>query len=120
MLVVDQSPFTQLLLAPLLAQAGYLVEVARGPVDALALHDGGEVYDLILADTTPDAVASRRLAEAFGKASSWHSTPLLGLGAYRPDASNDVAAFAEALDRERLLSAMDETLEAAEPLKGAA
>ena len=119
-LVVDQSPFTQLLLAPLLAQAGYLVEVARGPVDALALHDGGEVYDLILADTTPDAVASRRLAEAFGKASSWHSTPLLGLGAYRPDASNDVAAFAEALDRERLLSAMDETLEAAEPLKGAA
>ena len=65
-------------------------------------------------------MASRRLAEAFGKASSWHSTPLLGLGAYRPNASNDVAAFAEALDRERLLSAMDETLEAAEPLKGAA
>jgi two-component system chemotaxis sensor kinase CheA len=119
-LVVDQSPFTQLLLAPLLAQAGYAVEVARGPSDALALHDGGKVYDLILADTSPGAMASRRLAEAFGKASAWHATPLLGLGAYRPEATNDVGAFAEALDRERLLSAVDETLEASEPLKGAA
>jgi two-component system chemotaxis sensor kinase CheA len=121
-LVVDQSPFTQLLLAPLLAQAGYAVEVARGPADALALHDGGEVFDLILADTTPNGAASRRLAEAFGKASSWHATPLLGLGAYRPEATNDVGAFAEALDRDRLLSAVDETLapHAPEPLKGAA
>ena len=119
-LVVDQSPFTQLLLAPLLAQAGYTVEVARGPVDALALHDGGQVYDLILADTTPKAASARELAAAFGKASSWHGTPLLGLGAYRPEATNDVGAFAEALDRDRLLSAMDESLASPAPLKGAA
>ena len=42
LLVVDQSPFTQLLLGPLLAQAGYSVEVATDPQRALALHaDGG-------------------------------------------------------------------------------
>jgi two-component system chemotaxis sensor kinase CheA len=119
-LVVDQSPFTQLLLAPLLAQAGYVVEVARGPGDALALHDVGETYDLILADTTPSGDTARRLADAFGRASSWHRTPLLGLGAYRADAAGGADDFAGALDRESLLSAMDASLSPSEPLKGAA
>lgn len=119
-LVVDQSPFTQLLLAPLLAQAGYVLEVARGPGDALALHDTGQSYDLILADTTPSGDAARRLAEAFGRASAWHATPLLGLGAYRAEASSQADAFADALDRESLLSAMDASLNGPEPLKGAA
>ena len=114
-LVVDQSPFTRLLLGPLLAQAGYGVEVASSPADALALHDGGAAFDLILADTTPGAPGARQLAESFGLASDWHATPLLGLGAYRmAQATSELQTtpkgLAEDLDSGRLLSDVDQNL----------
>ncbi|WGM31871.1 hybrid sensor histidine kinase/response regulator [Brevundimonas sp. NIBR11] len=117
LLVVDQSPFTQLLLGPLLAQAGYAVEVAADPQRALALHDDGAVYDLILADTSPSSPHARQMAQAFGRASSWHATPLLGLGAHRLDSPTGLADFARSGEGEGLLAAVSETLE---PMKGAA
>lgn len=80
LLVVDESPFVRMLLGPLLAQAGYEVEVASDPEAALALHDAGAAFDLILADTSPAGSTARRMATAFGRASAWHATPLLGLG----------------------------------------
>lgn len=80
LLVVDESPFVRMLLGPLLAQAGYEVEVASDPEAALALHDAGAAFDLILADTSHAGPTARRMAVAFGRASAWHATPLLGLG----------------------------------------
>lgn len=117
LLVVDQSPFTQLLLGPLLAQAGYRVEVAGDPAGALALHDAGETYDLILADTSPTSPHARQMAQAFGRAEAWHTTPLLGLGAHRLDTATGLADFARSTDGDDILAAVSETLE---PLKGAA
>ncbi|NBW09994.1 MAG: hybrid sensor histidine kinase/response regulator [Caulobacteraceae bacterium] len=109
-LVVDQSPFTRLLLGPLLAQAGYGVEVASSAQDALTLHDGGAVYDLILADTTPGAPGARQLAHTLGQASAWHATPLLGLGAYRMEARDRLDSLEADLDREQLLTDLDDNL----------
>ncbi|HUH09356.1 MAG TPA: response regulator, partial [Brevundimonas sp.] len=100
LLVVDDSPFVRMLLGPLLAQAGYEVEVASDPEAALALHDAGAAFDLILADTSPAGSAARRMAVAFGRASSWHATPLLGLG----------AAFLSGPPQEALLSEVAEVL----------
>ncbi|KPF81270.1 hypothetical protein IP78_05435 [Brevundimonas sp. AAP58] len=117
LLVVDQSPFTQLLLGPLLAQAGYTVEVAADPQKALALHDDGAVYDLILADTSPASPHARQMAQAFGRATGWHATPLLGLGAHRLDTPTGLSDFAKSHEGEEILSAVSETLE---PMKGAA
>lgn len=117
LLVVDQSPFTQLLLGPLLAQAGYVVEVATDPQRALALHDDGVVYDLILADTTPASPHARQMALVFGKASAWHATPLLGLGSHRLDSPTGLADFARSGGGEEILVAVNQTLD---PLQGAA
>jgi len=100
LLVVDDSPFVRMLLGPLLAQAGYEVEVASDPEAALALHDAGAAFDLILADTSPAGSAARRMATAFGRASAWHATPLLGLG----------AAFLSGPPQEALLSEVAEVL----------
>ncbi len=100
LLVVDDSPFVRMLLGPLLAQAGYEVEVASDPEAALALHDAGAAFDLILADTSPAKPAARRMAAAFGQASAWHATPLLGLG----------AAFLSGPPQEALLSEVAEVL----------
>lgn len=78
LLLIDPTPFARAMLQPLLARAGYGVVVARDPRAALALHDAGEQFDMILADTGDRAVA-RRLAAALGKAVSWHAIPLLSL-----------------------------------------
>ena len=100
LLVVDDSPFVRMLLGPLLGQAGYEVEVASDPEAALALHDAGAAFDLILADTSPAGSAARRMAAAFGRASAWHATPLLGLG----------AAFLSGPPQEALMSEVAEVL----------
>tara|TARA_R110002012_G_scaffold322025_2_gene553885 strand:+ start:74119 stop:77229 length:3111 start_codon:yes stop_codon:yes gene_type:complete len=78
LLLVDQSPFSQLLLRPLLAQAGYEVTVAADPEAALGLYDSGEQFHLIMADTSSPEEA-QGFATAFARASSWHKTPLLSL-----------------------------------------
>ena len=54
--------------------------MARDAEAALVLHDAGAAFDLILADTSHAGPAARRMAVAFGRASAWHATPLLGLG----------------------------------------
>lgn len=97
LLVVDESPFVRMLLGPLLAQAGYEVEVARDAEAALVLHDAGAAFDLILADTSHAGPAARRMAVAFGRASAWHATPLLGLGVQAPHSLNSGGPPQEAL-----------------------
>ena len=113
LLVIDQSPFSQLLLRPLLAQAGYEVTVAGSPESALALHDAGDRFDLIMADTSTNGPDTRQMASAFSRASGWHSTPLLGLGMHK--------AGPGAFDETTLLDAVSSTLEGEDaPLRGAA
>jgi two-component system, chemotaxis family, sensor kinase CheA len=112
LLIVDQSPFSRLMLQPLLARAGYEVAVAAGPGAALGLHERGERYDLIVADfgrSNPDA---KRMAQTFVKAVRWHATPMLGL-------TLEAAPGGEALDEGVVLSAVSETL-AETRLQGAA
>jgi len=115
LLVVDQSPFCQLLLRPLLAQAGYSVTIAVDPDEALALHDAGEAFDLIMADTSTAGPHAQRFARAFGRATDWHRTPLLGLGLHKPGAG--------LFDETTILDAVSETLDGDAPetrLRGAA
>jgi len=80
LLLIDESPFSQLLLSPLLGQAGYQVTVATDAAAALALHNGGETFQLIMADITAKGDAARKLAATLAAATSWHNTPVLGLG----------------------------------------
>jgi two-component system chemotaxis sensor kinase CheA len=81
-LFVDQSPYTQLLLQPLLAQVGYEIVVAADPAEALKLYEAGEQFQLIMADTSTRAGASE-LASAFGRATEWHETPVLNLALHK-------------------------------------
>ena len=103
LLVIDQSPFSQLLLRPLLAQAGYEVTVAGSPESALALHDAGDRFDLIMADTSTNGPDTRQMALAFSRASGWHTTPLLGLGVHKAGAGQ--------FDETTLLDAVSSTFE---------
>ena len=97
LLIVDQSPFCQLLLRPLLHQAGYDVTVAADPEAALALHAQGEAFHLIMADTTQRGEPARKLAATLAHATAWRSTPLLGLGLHNLAGPPDGASVLEAV-----------------------
>ncbi len=101
LLLIDDSPFSRLLLQPLLAQSGYDVVVAEGAVEALTLYEAGEQFDLIMAETDPQGEEARRFAQAFGKATRWHATPLMGLSLQGRD--RGAARF----DGSRLLDAVN-------------
>lgn len=105
LLLIDQSPFSQLLLQPLLAQAGYQVTVAADHGTALGLYDAGEQFQLIMADTS-DPAEARALALAFSRAETWHKTPLLSLAVH---AGPSLAANG-GFDRTTLLDAVSQAL----------
>ena len=98
-LIVDASPFTQMLLRPLLGQAGYEVSVAADGDAALALHDAGETFHLIMADLRPDASGVAAFAAALKHAQAWRRTPLLTLSFQRaagePGGAFDAAGVLE-------------------------
>jgi CheY-like chemotaxis protein len=95
-LVMDESAFGEIHLAPLLTHAGYEVAIAADPEAALARHDRGERFDLILvhagADTPPMLAALRR-------ARDWRDVPVLGLDRAQFDARALLLSMQEALQR---------------------
>ncbi|MGZ6037978.1 MAG: chemotaxis protein CheW [Phenylobacterium sp.] len=93
LLIIDESPFSQLLLKPMLKDAGYEVSVAADAAAALAMHARGDVFNLILADRTQGAPA-RQLAAALKDATSWHQTPFLALGRESLSLASDVSDVA--------------------------
>ncbi|MDP3209027.1 MAG: hypothetical protein Q8M65_07750 [Rhodoglobus sp.] len=112
LLLVDQSPFSQLLLKPLLAQAGYEVVVAEDPVAALGLYDAGEQFQLIMADTSSPESA-RQLAATLNRAAGWHKTPLLSLAIHNTMTTGGTGGMAPSTLLDAVSGALSE-------LKGAA
>jgi len=112
LLVIDDSPFSQLLLRPLLSQAGYDVTVVTDGQAALRLYREGEKFQLIMADTQPSGQRAQAFVKAFAQAPDWHQTPLLGLALH-----NGGGAPAPDFDSSSLL---DEVSTALHDLKGAA
>jgi two-component system chemotaxis sensor kinase CheA len=114
LLLVDPSPFSQLLLRPLLSRAGYDVTVAADPQAALALYEGGEQFHLIMADTSPGAPNVQEFAATFAQTTRWHQVPLLGLALH---AQGGNAAAPPGFDGSTLLDAVSAAIQG---LKGAA
>ena len=111
LLVVDGSPFCRLMLQPLLAQAGYEVVVVDTPEAALALHEAGEEFGLIMAETSDEAERARRFAAAFGRAGRWSRTPVLGLSMLQAA----TGAKSPRLEQVNLLQAVTSALAVLEP-----
>ena len=115
-LLVDDSPFFRNLLAPLLTVAGYDVTTAESAAKALALHEAGEDFDVIISDIEMPGMNGFEFAQAVKKGTRWQNTPMVALSSHssardidrgRAVGFNDyVAKF----DRDALLQTLSESL----------
>jgi two-component system chemotaxis sensor kinase CheA len=80
-LMVDDNSFFRQLLVPTLSAAGYQVTAVESAADALALRDGGAVFDVILSDIDMPGMDGLAFARAVRSAGPWTDLPLIALSA---------------------------------------
>jgi two-component system chemotaxis sensor kinase CheA len=119
-LLVDDSAFFRNLLSPMLTASGYHVTTVESADRAMALHESGATFDVILSDIEMPGTDGFAFADAVRRTSRWNATPVFALSAHEPgpDAgSSGFNGYIAKNDREGLLSSLSEALH---PLKGAA
>jgi len=89
-LMVDDNSFFRQLLVPTLSAAGYQVTAVESAAAALALRDGGAMFDVILSDIDMPGMDGLAFARALRAAGAWAALPLIALSASADDA--DIAA----------------------------
>jgi two-component system chemotaxis sensor kinase CheA len=115
LLIVDDSPFFRNMLTPILGVAGYRVDSAENPIEAMDLLDNGNRYDAIISDIEMPEMSGFQFAEKLKQSRHKH-IPLIALTSHATEGDiargkevgfeNYVAKF----DRETLLNALSETL----------
>jgi two-component system chemotaxis sensor kinase CheA len=124
-LIVDDSPFFRNMLAPILGVAGYAVETAEHPLDALAMMDEGEMFDAIISDIEMPEMNGFDFAAKI-QDGQWANTPLIALTSHVTDKDIErgkAVGFDEYVakfDRETLLNAVSDTLRHAKQIENKA
>ncbi len=121
-LIVDDSPFFRNMLAPILGVAGYSVETAEHPIEAMEILEKGEHFDVIVSDIEMPEMNGFDFAEKL-KSSRWSNVPLIALTSHATE--KDIARGAKVgfqeyvakFDRETLLNALSDTLRNAKLLE---
>jgi len=115
-LLVDDSPFFQNMLVPLLSVAGYEVSTAENPVQALDMRENGEHFDVIVSDIEMPGMDGFQFAEEVLKDERWADTPIVALSSHTTQQDFDrgrKAGFSDYVakfDRDALMSTLSQTL----------
>ena len=88
-LVVDDSSFFRNMLRPILSAAGYDVTVSEDPVQAIRLHDEGQMFDIVLSDIEMPNMDGYEFVEKMREDTAWQHTPFIAI------TSHNTAADAE-------------------------
>ena len=116
-LLVDDSPFFRNMLTPLLKVAGYDVTTLESPLDALAMREDGEKFDIIVSDIEMPKMNGFQFAQKVREETSrWRDTPMVALTSHATQ--QDIAhgmdvgfsRYIAKFDRDTLLNTLTETL----------
>jgi len=124
-LIVDDSPFFRNMLAPILTVAGYHVETAETPVEAMEILADKNNFDAIISDIEMPAMNGFEFAQEI-RQSKWADIPMIALTSHTT--ASDIERgqqvgfddYVAKFDRETLLDALSETLNKAQKLENQA
>lgn len=115
-LAVDDSNFFRSVLKPMLVAAGFRVVVCESAKEAIALHDDGEMFDLIISDIEMPEMDGYDFVEKMRADSRWKDIPFAALTSHQtPD---DIAkgkekgfnSYIGKLDKDLLIQGIMEAL----------
>lgn len=116
-LLVDDSPFFRNMLTPLLKVAGYKVTTLESPLDALALRENGEKFDVIVSDIEMPKMDGFEFAQKVREENSqWKNIPMVALTSHATQQDIDhgmtvgFSKYIAKFDRDTLLNTLTETL----------
>jgi two-component system chemotaxis sensor kinase CheA len=114
LLLVDDSQFFRNMLAPLLKANGYEVTLAASAQEALALRDGGAMFDLIVSDLDMPGMDGIALAERIKADPRWERIPLIALASHtsplliEKSRAAGFASYVGKFDRQMLMSTLED------------
>lgn len=112
LLVVEDSPFFRSLIIPALSAAGFHVTAVDNPLAALALREGGKMFDLILSDIEMPEMDGIAFVREIRSQGAWASLPVIALSSLQTDAAVERAreagfdAYISKFDKAILLEAV--------------
>jgi len=115
-LLIDDSPFFRNMLAPVLGTAGYKVTAVENADQALALREGGALFDVIVSDIQMPGMSGFELASMIKADQRWQKTPIVAISAhgtpedFERGRSVGFSDYVVKMDRGALLRSLSETL----------
>jgi two-component system chemotaxis sensor kinase CheA len=116
LLLVEDSPFFQNLLVPMLEAAGYHVTAVGDAGEALRLRERGQLFDIIVSDIEMPGMSGFDFATKIRQDGSWRHVPLVALSSYTSE--NDLQRghacgftdYVAKFDRDGLMQSLASTL----------
>ena len=116
LLVVEDSPFFRSLIIPTLSAAGFHVTAVDNPLAALALREGGKMFDLILSDIEMPEMDGIAFVREIRSQGAWASLPVIALSSLQTNAAVERGreagfdAYISKFDKAVLLEAVQRVL----------
>jgi two-component system, chemotaxis family, sensor kinase CheA len=115
-LLVDDSPFFQNLMTPLLAVAGYDVTTVDSADAALTMRNDGSDFDVIVSDIEMPEMNGFDFARRVREEGRWQNVPLIALSAHATERDFEVGRevgfsdYVSKFDRDALLQTLSQTV----------
>jgi two-component system, chemotaxis family, sensor kinase CheA len=115
LLLVDDSSFFRNMLTPVLGAQGFEVIAVDSPLEAIKLHDDGEIYDVIVSDIEMPEMNGFEFARYVRANKNWSNTPIIAISSFTSNSAIEQGKdagfhdYVAKFDREGLIQILRQT-----------
>ncbi len=115
LLLVDDSSFFRNMLTPVLGAQGFDVIAVVSPLEAIKLHDDGDVFDVIVSDIEMPGMNGFEFAKFVRVSSTWRNTPIIAISSFTSNSAIEQGKeagfhdYVAKFDREGLIQILRQT-----------
>jgi len=115
LLLVDDSAFFRNMLTPVLGAQGFEVTAVDSPLEAIKLHDNGEIFDIIISDIEMPEMNGFEFAKYVRGNKKWSNTPIIAISSFTSNVAIEQGKeagfhdYVAKFDREGLIQILRQT-----------